>query len=548
MKKLLIIISLLHVSSVMAQNNVEADSKTTRATLFLSGAQVYRQAKVNLQRGANVVKLTGLRQAINANSIIVEGNPAFTIVSVEQKFNYLKKAQELPEYKDLLSQREKLKWDLKKIQADKGVLDEEMNVLRANQEVKGREETMNIERLMDYTEVYNDKQVDIAIKRNSLDKKERESNERMAKLNQQLQQLEATNNKNTSEIWVTLNATSAGNTNINFNYYTNEAGWKPFYDIRMADGSEKIDFVLKGKLVQSTGETWEKINISLSTGNPSLSATLPELNTWNIYSVKPSPMSGKKKGKTNRLYEASPSTGWEYDKAGEGAYAEDKEESKLEAVEIAYNQPIATVKNNLTTMEYTVSEPYTLPGDNQYYDIDITTLQANGNKQYFTAPGYEEKAFVLAQLPDWTKLNLLSGEAAMYYNNIYVGRVALNPEEVQDTLNLSFGPDNNIQVKRVCLHNKERSQVSGANRIVNRTFEINLRNNKNLPVELEVQDQLPVAYNKSISIDKVDLGGAKYDEKTGYLTWKIKLNPGETKKLVFSYKVKYPKNSPITRF
>lgn len=548
MKKLIIIIvSALTVSHAFAQNSVLADSKTTRATLFLSGAQVHRSAKVTLTKGANIVKLTGLRQSISPNSIIVEGNPNFTIVSVEHKYNFLRKAQDMPQYKDLIAQKEKLKWDIKKIQADKSILDEELSVLHSNMDIKGREEALNIERLIDYSETYNDKMVDISIKKNDVEKKEREYNERMNKVSMQLQDIERINNKSTSEIWVTLNANTAANTTINFNYYTTEALWRPFYDVRTKDSDDKVDFVLKGKLLQSTGETWEKINLSLSTGNPSLTTNLPALSPWTIYSVKPTPTDyGKKKGKRNTAYAPAYDDGGRYNDI---APSVSKSEEKVNiADEPVYNQPIATAKNNLTTIEYTITDPYTLAGDNQYYDVDIVTSQTAGKKTYYTAPGYEEKAYTLVEMPEWTKLNLLSGEAAMYYNDNYVGRIELNTEGVEDTLSLSFGPDNNVLVKRRLIHSKERNQVAGTNRTVNRTIEISLRNTKSTAVEVDVDDQLPVAYNKSISIEKMELAGAKYDEKTGYLGWKVKLAPGETKKIVFSYKVKYPKGSSITNF
>lgn len=549
MKHIFILINLLIATTAFAQNVVEAESKTTKATLFLSGAQVHRSAKVNLVKGSNIVKLTGLRQNLSANSIIVDGNSNFTIVSVEHKFNYLRKTEEMFEYKNLKTQREKLRWDLKKVQADKDVLNQETSVLQSNMNIKGSNETMNIERLIDYSDVYNDKQIDISLKQNELNKKEREYIDRMSNLDRQMQEMEQINNKSTSEIWVTLNAVNAAPTTINFNYYTTEAMWRPFYDIRTTDADTKVDFILKGKLLQSTGELWEKINLTLSTGNPSLTNNLPTLTPWSIYSVKPQKDYAKKSKGGKRSNAAAYGDGYG-DKAYDIAPSvnESVMDSKDEEKKLEYNQPIATAKNNLTTIEYSISEPYSLAGDNQFYDVDIITSQTTGNKIYYTAPGYEEKAYVLVEMPEWTKLNLLSGDAAMYYNDNYVGKISLNTEGVEDTLNLSFGPDNNVLVKRRILHSKERSQIAGTNKLVNRTIEISLRNTKSIPVEVEIDDQLPVAYNKSISIEKIDLAGAKYDEKTGYLTWKIKLAPGETKKILFSYKVKYPKNGCITKF
>jgi uncharacterized protein (TIGR02231 family) len=298
--------------------------------------------------------------------------------------------------------------------------------------------------------------------------------------------------------------------------------------------------------MQSTGETWEKVSLTLSTGNPSLSTNLPALSPWSIYSVKPSPQKyeSKKKGKRNAAYA--------YDMPSQSAPSVMNKAEDFggldETEKVAYNQPIATAKNNLTTIEYTITEPYSLAGDGQYYDVDVITADTKGTKSYYTAPGYEEKAYMLVDMPEWTTLKLLSGDAAMYYNDNYVGRIRLNTESVDDTLTLSFGPDNNVLIKRRLIHSKERNQIAGTNRIVNRTIEISLRNTKATAVDVDVEDQLPVAYNKGISIEKGDLAGAKYDEKTGFLTWKIKLAPGETKKIVFSYKVKYPKSSTITNF
>ncbi len=544
MKKIIIIISALTVSFSNAQNLVSSDSKTIKATLFLSGAQVYRQAKVNLNKGANLVKLTGLRQNINANSIIVDGSNDFTIVSVEMKANYIRAAQDLSEYSQLSKEIEKLNWDLRKLRADKSILDEEYSVLMTNIEVKGKDETMNVEKLMDYSETYYEKLVDLSIKHNDLSKKETEMTDRLNKMRMQINDLEKVNNKYTSEIWVMLNANNASVKSITFNYYTNEAYWKPFYDIRTNDGDDKVNFVLKGKLLQYTGETWEKINLTLSTGNPSLTSSLPTLSPWTVYAVKPY----KHKGGGGKKRAMSSAYGGFDDAPSAISKNETLETDEKVSLKESYVQPLATAQNNITTLEYKINEPYTLEGDNRFYDVDVISNETKGNKSYYSAPRYEEKAYMLTSLPEWGKLNLLSGDAAMYFNDNYVGKIMLNTEGVEDTLDLSFGPDNNVLISRRCIHSKDRAQIAGSNRVVNRTIEIAIRNNKQTAVELDVDDQMPIAYNKSISIEKMDLAGAKYDEKTGYLSWKVKLAPGESKKIIFSYRVKYPKSSAISSF
>jgi hypothetical protein len=43
----------------------------------------------------------------------------------------------------------------------------------------------------------------------------------------------------------------------------------------------------------------------------------------------------------------------------------------------------------------------------------------------------------------------------------------------------------------------------------------------------------------------LDKGGAAQETDSGKLTWKISMAPGETKKLSFSYSVKYPKDKVV---
>ena len=53
-----------------------------------------------------------------------------------------------------------------------------------------------------------------------------------------------------------------------------------------------------------------------------------------------------------------------------------------------------------------------------------------------------------ARVTDWTDLNLLPGKMNIYFEETYVGQSQLDLSYVEDTLQISLGPDRNIQVKR----------------------------------------------------------------------------------------------------
>jgi hypothetical protein len=85
------------------------------------------------------------------------------------------------------------------------------------------------------------------------------------------------------------------------------------------------------------------------------------------------------------------------------------------------------------------------------------------------------------------------------------------------------------------------NQFMGSNRTVKRAWEISLRNNKKQSVTLIVFDQYPVSKEKDIEVELADDSGARVDKETGMLRWEVVLEPGQVKKLVFKYTVKYPK-------
>jgi len=111
---------------------------------------------------------------------------------------------------------------------------------------------------------------------------------------------------------------------------------------------------------------------------------------------------------------------------------------------------------------------------------------------------------------------------------------------------LSLGQDSRIAVKRNVLKDLTARQDIGPNVKETKAIEISVRNNNSFAIELDLMDQLPIAQNNDIEVKLEDGGGAKFDVEYGSLLWKLKINPGETKKVKFIYSVKYPKDKTIS--
>ena len=140
---------------------------------------------------------------------------------------------------------------------------------------------------------------------------------------------------------------------------------------------------------------------------------------------------------------------------------------------------------------------------------------------------------------------LLNGDANLYFEGTYKGVAFLNVENTMDTLDISLGRDQDIVIKRTLEKNFSQRQNLGLKRKVDKSWEISIRNTKNAPVTILLEDQYPISSDKSIEIDQIEHSGGMLDEKTGKVTWKITLQPRETKKLYLKYSVKYPKSKQL---
>ena len=153
--------------------------------------------------------------------------------------------------------------------------------------------------------------------------------------------------------------------------------------------------------------------------------------------------------------------------------------------------------------------------------------------------------FLTAKIGNWEQYNLLPAEANVYFEGSYSGKTNINPAATTDSLTISLGVDPNIIIKRTQLNDFKKSTFIGSNKIIQKAYEIEIKNNKKSNIQLTLLDRIPKSQNKSIKIDDVETGSSNYNEDKGILKWKINLEPGATEKLKHSYSVKFPKGKRL---
>jgi hypothetical protein len=197
---------------------------------------------------------------------------------------------------------------------------------------------------------------------------------------------------------------------------------------------------------------------------------------------------------------------------------------------------------NIVSTEFTIEEKYTILSEPKNIAVPVQTIQANASYQYYCAPRYDKDVFLTAQLVNWEQYNLLEGQANVFFEGTFIGNTYFDTRYLVDTLEVSLGRDKSIKVERVKSKEYEKYQVLGNDNITSRQWDISVRNTKQQPINIVVEDQFPVSADSKITVTQEEKSNGSLNDKTAVVTWTMKLDPSVTQKMQLRYKVKYPKD------
>lgn len=534
MKKIMFFACLLWMATGYAQNETPVDSKIGSVTVFLNKAQVNRTAKTNVLSGKTTLVLGGLSPQLDPQSIQVGGKGRFTIVGTSHRLNYLNEFNKPKRLVVLQDSLNLLQQAVAFENSQKEVLNREEQMILANQKISGTNQNLTVAELKAMADFFRARLTELIAAKMKSDDKLRNLSEKIAKVQRQLNEQRDMYNRNTSEILVTVQADAATAVELDLNYVVGNAGWSPVYDLRAVDTKSPIQLAYKASVYQSTGEEWNNVHLVLSTANPNLGGLKPELAAWYLEFYQPIVIRGAASGYSRS--KSVPAT------MQNMAGAElDKMDFKVANEEATSLSDYTSVVQTSLNVEFDISIPQTVSSSAKPTVVDVKSNSVNASYEYAVAPKLDLDAFLLAKVTGWEDLNLLPGEANIFFEGTFVGKTFIDPNNIRDTLSVSMGRDKRIVVKREKVKNLNSRKVIGTNEKQESAWEITVRNTKSDPVKVVVEDQIPVSQNSQIEVTVIDLGVGKQDVISGKLTWKLNLKPAENKKLAYKFEVKYPK-------
>lgn len=536
MKKV-IIVALCSISLIaFGQKPVFAEAKLNSVTLYEQSAELYSNSTFRIPKGSSEVVITNIAQNIDESTIKIGSRSKVSVLTyrytTDENFYKTELDKRNPQHKIVLDSISLMEKKLKDLNFRKTALANSIGILDKNQVINSGSTSYSkeLEKLIDY---YQKKRTDLSTE---LDKAETSYNAVAEKLNT----LQTKFDLNSQELEkypkgklvLQISGEGSEDVNLDIRYSIREALWRPYYDVVIPDINSKAQLLYKAMVRQNSGLDWRNVELHLVSGYPNVRKQIPSMSAWSVFYQEP--LAGTVAGLQINRNESSVSV-------RSMSYAE-KEMSVSEVALVG-----SIVSRNQLNVAYDLKDRYTILSNNQDNSINLDRTEIPATYTYYTVPKIDRTVYLIAELDNLDKYNLINAEANVIFENTNVGKTTINAENTDSKLLLTLGDDKRISVKREAVKDKTMEKsISSSNKEQQFAYQFTIRNNKSERVKIRVKDRIPVSQDKQLIITLVNKGGAVYNEETGELTWDIMLNANETRKSEFSFKVNSLKNRTIS--
>jgi len=604
-------LSLLLFSSILIA--AELNTKIESVTVYINGAQITRTGNLSLKPGKSVIECKGISPYINSQSLSVKGIGNFTILSTSLKNDFSDQKVDDAKTDSLNTIKRIIQKEKENLSARLTVL-KQIEALVQNNSVLGNEEkAVSTENLKAMMNLYKSDLLPVLIEKKEIGNQIDSLGKIQNHLTQQLKNNIADDDL-PKIIVIEVDAKNSEKADFKISYFAEGASWQPVYDVRVDDLSKPIKLISKANVTQITGEDWENVSLTFSSGEPNIGGTAPQLMPWylnygsRIYrndnagglynpSIKKVtgrvvdefgepligvtivvegttvgvvtdvdgfyrlniPLGAKSLSYSYIGYNSQTATiskpvinikmddsGVLLDEvvvAGYSKRGKAKKETKQERQEANFTESVA--EKTPTVLTFKIDQPFSIPSNNQSKTINLADYKMDASYTHYAVPKMETTAYLIASISNWSRYNLLQGEANIYFENTFITETIIDAQSFNDTLSISLGPDRNIALKRVKDEDFCKTKMLSTNVNQSIGFNIDIRNNRKQQINLECYDQLPISKIDDIKVKQVNISKGTLNEKTGIIKWKLEVKPNENKKLQLAYEVKYPKGRNV---
>jgi hypothetical protein len=282
MKKLIYSLMLALPVVLNAQKEIPLSSTIQKVTVFFQGAQLDHYRSVELQPGRQEVVFQKLTDFVDPNTVQVKAKGSLTIISVKTRKNFEDMKITNEEVKELNAEKAKLEKRDLNLRDEYEILLYDKDLILKNRELKGTDLGLKVSELKEAYAFMHEKLNAITIRQSAIKEELETLNKDMNRIEQEIVSRRNKPVTNYTEVIVEIDVDKATKGEFFFSYITPRASWKPYYDMRSNGIGEPVRLEAKALLTQSTGMSWDNVDLVLSTNDPYENSAEPILTPWYL--------------------------------------------------------------------------------------------------------------------------------------------------------------------------------------------------------------------------------------------------------------------------
>ena len=210
------------------------------------------------------------------------------------------------------------------------------------------------------------------------------------------------------------------------------------------------------------------------------------------------------------------------------------------------------------SVTYHLKQQFSIPSRNDEQLIESARLEMSGEFFYKAVPVLTPHVYRQANLVNSSEYVLLPGQATMYLDSDFVGRMDLPLVAIGEHFTAGFGVDPQLQVTRELV--MKSHTVQGGNQVHDFNYRIRVASFKSNPVKMQVWDRLPKAEAESVGVTLIDASPSLSDDATyqraerpaNLLRWDLAVvrntNGEKAATIEYQFKLEYDRNVAIGNF
>ena len=497
-------------------------SKATEVSVYRNSVSVTRVGSVALPSGRSTIFIQGMGKTAKKDSFSVKFPTEIHAVNI-QVVSYEETGEDL--------ESEKIAKELSELNYNVETYSMMIELRKKNGDFSSRKD-ISVDDQEKYLESLPEKLFALRETINKL-------NAEKEKISKKLLDAEAEEEK--PLIMVELECEKDGEYPFILQYQESSGSWEPKYEVLFTGEGNPLDVYMKAKITQCSGEDWEKVKVTLYTGNPSASQSIPNIPSVKLSIYEPPVERVRGKGAAMDMAAAAMVGGSQMMAAAASPMM------GMNMMNMAMMQTAqATVSEEETMTAFELPDLRDLLSDTDGNIANLQSFKVDAKYNSLCIPCVKDTSFLTATITsaDWP---LPAANASIYLKEVFAGNVYVNPDSEEETFILSLGQDERLNVIRKELPCKTQDVFLKNQKKKSHEYAIKITNKSSESIKVLLKDSIPVSTDKTITVDATELNGGVLNEETGVISWDVEVAAKSTEEIKLAYTITWPKDKQLTR-